>query len=468
MVTFLAVVGLWNRQNAQTRSDAAEEPGGLFQAVTAEGTALAAVGPVTGLDQACTAWLLDVGAPAQTGAYAATTGTCAGAEDPMSVISRQPTADAAVDFHAFAPATSAGSPEVVRVPVQRIEWASIRGTDLAVLRLAATYGQLADAGIAAIRPTAPPPEGVEVLIAGVPVAGIPDDQQYLRGSRCQAGASTDVLAGPLPWPDAMASECAGILDGSQGSVMFTESGQAVGMVAASTIGAPPGADCTAERPCEVRPGGATVIPDRSYAVPVGFLTECFDEGRFARNGSCPLEDPGTVVVATADPVAAQPGADVHVQVSAEDAAQSRYKYGRVAVTDCLATHGWRPMRTPTRALRMPEQEGLVQVCVGTASQPSGLVIDVDGTPPDASDIELRRQDVPGGVRVQPVPRPPELSTFRWVSGPQSGVNCATAEGYVRYTGGSALIQAADQPSTVCVIGIDAAGNASEPSTHEIP
>ena len=37
------------------------------------------------------------------------------------------------------------------------------------------------------------PEGAEILIAGVPVEGIAPDQQYLRGSRCQAGGTSDVL-----------------------------------------------------------------------------------------------------------------------------------------------------------------------------------------------------------------------------------------------------------------------------------
>ena len=59
--------------------------------------------------------------------------------------------------------------------------------------------------------------------------------------------------------------------------------------------------------------------------------------------------------------------------------------------------------------------------------------------------------------------PPELSRFRWVSGPVDSIDCATAEGYVEYRRVPATIQAADLPSTVCVIGIDEAGNESEPA-----
>jgi hypothetical protein len=76
---------------------------------------------------------------------------------------------------------------------------------------------------------------------------------------------------------------------------------------------------------------------------------------------------------------------------------------------------------------------------------------------------LTTTPVEAGVQVEPVFAPPELSAFRWVSGPVDSIDCATAEGYVEYRRIPATIQAADLPSTVCVIGVDAAGNESTPA-----
>ena len=116
---------------------------------------------------------------------------------------------------------------------------------------------------------------------------------------------------------------------------------------------------------------------------------------------------------------------------------------------------------------LPKDEGFSLVCVGPTAQPTELVVEADGTPPDAGSIALTTTQVESGVQVEPVFDPPELSRFRWVSGPAGAIDCATAEGYVEYGGVPATIQAADQPSTVCVIGIDAAGNESVPAAIEV-
>ena len=107
------------------------------------------------------------------------------------------------------------------------------------------------------------------------------------------------------------------------------------------------------------------------------------------------------------------------------------------------------------------------MCVGSAAQPTEVVIRADGTPPDPATIELTTTPMEGGVQVEPVFDPPELAAFRWVSGPADSIDCSTAEGYVEYRRVPATIQAADLPSTVCVIGIDEAGNESKPAAIKV-
>ena len=116
---------------------------------------------------------------------------------------------------------------------------------------------------------------------------------------------------------------------------------------------------------------------------------------------------------------------------------------------------------------LPTDEGFTLVCVGSADQPTEIVIKADGTAPDPGTIELTTTKVEGGVQVEPVFDPPELTAFRWVSGPVDSIDCATAEGYVEYRRVPATIQAADLPSTVCVIGIDEAGNESKPAAIKV-
>jgi hypothetical protein len=329
---------------------------------------------------------------------------------------------------------------------------------------------LAQQGVRPITAVAPTGEGAEILIAGVPVEGVDPRGQYLRGSRCQVGITTDVVEGSWLWDDMRASGCRGILPGSLGSVVLNEAGQAVGMVSTTTIGADDGLDCIEGRPCEVGPDGVRVARDTSYMVGVEGLAACVPEGRFVLGPQCPLEDPSGVVPAEPSTSSARPGAVVQVEVGQAPGAQVeagvRAKQGALGEVDCAGPFGWRSVGT-TFDVQLPGQPGFTVVCVGSAAQPTTVLLRVDDTRPDAARIELRQTPVLGGVEVEPLADPPELVGFRWVSGPVGALDCGTAEGYVTYDGQPAMIQAADLPATVCVIGIDAAGNESAPSTHVI-
>ncbi len=469
IVVFLAIYGVWNRQTTQAADDkSAETPGALFPAETGQGTSLAGVGRAMGLDSPCTLWLLDTGAPRTAQAYAVTTGSCVGVLDPTSVLSAEPVRGASAAFHAFAPRTSGGKAKLVEVPIDEVVWASARGTDLALLRLGVTYGDLADQEVRPIRPVAPLPEGSQILVAGVPVEGIAASEQYLRGSRCQVGPTTDVLEDAVLWHDLQSSNCWGILDGSQGSAVLNQAGEAVGMVNTSTIAAQEGQDCELGRPCEVSEGGVAVAENRSYVVPVDALTGCFPEGEFALSAQCALEDPAAVVVAQVGTSVASPGASIGIQLPdrTPNAAEVELKSGQLRDTDCRNPLGWELARAPY-SVTMPSERGFALVCVGSSDQPTELVVRVDTAAPDPATIELRQIPVQGGVLVEPVVDPPDLVGFRWVSGPKGALECATAEGYVLYQGEPALVEAADMPSTVCVIGIDEAGNESAPSSHDV-
>ena len=551
LVTFLALYGTYARLTSDVAvADSPESPGRLFQQAQAAGTSLTAVGRTTGLVAPCTAWLVDAGAAADAPAYAVTSARCVGQSDTSSVMAEVDLEDASIEFNAFAPLTSASQPDLVTAPIEAVEWASTRGTDLAIVRLGSTYGELAGRGVRPIDPVPAAEEGAEILVAGVPVEGIGPDQQYLRGSRCQSGESSDVLEDGLLWPDAQRSDCAGILDGSAGSPVFNPAGQALAMVNTTTIGATQQVACARGLPCEFADdGGIAVKDDTTYMVPVAALAACFPEGAFTLGGKCSLEDPASVIPARAGAAVSRPGSTVEIRLEGElpegmsSTAAIRVKQGPLGTVDCRAPEGWRgaaaaaaraaaeagvgedeaapgelggaasasPGATASPGVSarpgavaspgasaspgtsgspspdagsgsgegatgpqpwvypviVPRDEGFTVVCVGSAAQPTEVVIRSDGTPPDPGSIELTTVAVEGGMQVEPVFDPPELSQFRWVSGPAGSIDCSTAEGYVEYRRVPATIQAADLPSTVCVIGIDEAGNESEPVAIEV-
>lgn len=381
-ITFLAVFGAWQRQKSQEESaNAPTGPAGLFLATQAEGTSLAAAGRTRGLAEPCTAWLLDIGAAATAPAHVVTAGRCVGVADAMTVLADEPATAASVDLNDFARVSTSAAPNAVPVPIEQVVWASARWTDLAVLRLSTTYGELATQGIAPIRPVAPPAEGTELLVASVPVAGIPDDQQFLRGSRCTAGAQADVLEGGLLWRDARATDCAGILEGSAGAPVFNQAGEAVALVATTTIGAPEGADCSGGRPCEVRDGAVRPMrADTTYVLPVAGLAACFSEGTFAPGGACPLEDPASVVRAAAATTTGAPGSAVPVRLDADsptpDAGVAE-RSGALGEVDCFDPTGWsepRPADGWTLDLALPSSPGWAVACVGSPEQPTAVVV----------------------------------------------------------------------------------------------
>ena len=533
LVTFLALYGAYSRQSSDVPgADSPQSPAGLFQQAQAAGTSLTAVGRTVGLAEPCTAWLLDAGAPAEADAYAVTSARCVGQTDPATVLAGQDLKDASVEFNAFAPLSTAKQADLVKAPIDAVEWASVRGTDLAVIRLGATYGELAGRGVRPIDPVAASEKGAEILIAGVPIEGIEPNQQYLRGSRCQVGETSDVLEAGLLAHDAQGSDCAGILGGSQGSAVFNPAGEAVAMVTTTTIGATEKTECALGLPCQVSDeGGIAVKENTSYMLPVAALAGCFAKGAFTLGGDCALEDPASVLPARAVASVARPGSTVEIQLEGElpeglsSTAAIEVKQGKLGTVECRAPEGWlgaaeaaaqaaadagvadvapsassapaasaSPVPAasadpgastgsgsgtgsgdvaPTPAgqwsypVILPTDEGFTLVCVGSATHPSEIVIKADGTAPDPGTIELTTTKVEGGVQVEPVFDPPELTAFRWVSGPVDSIDCATAEGYVEYRRVPATIQAADLPSTVCVIGIDEAGNESKPAAIKV-
>jgi hypothetical protein len=383
LVTAVAVGGIWLNQRSEEASlGDPETPGGLFLASQAAGTPLAAAGRTRGLAGPCTAWLLDVGAGQDSPAFAVTAGRCVGVTDSATVLSGEPVAGATVEFNAFARVTSSGELSLVPAEVEQVVWASARWTDLALLRLGASYRQLADSGIRPISPTAAPAEGTELLVASVPVRDVPADEQFLRGSRCVAGQPTDVVESGLLWRDLRATDCDGILTGSHGAPVFNEAGEAVAMVASTTIAGGDGPPCSEGLPCEVRDGDVQPVrADTTYVLPVEGLADCIADAELTLADGCPLEDPRSVVVAVAESASGAPGSTVRVDLDPSSSlpeAGVADLSGTLGGVDCFEQSGWSaptPAAQWSLALALPTEPGWALACVGSPEQPTPVVVE---------------------------------------------------------------------------------------------
>jgi hypothetical protein len=466
-IALIAVMayGMRARDLGQTaRPDTAAAPGAPMAWLPAQGTSLPGIGRIDGMPLPCTGWLLDVGADPDSTAYAVTAGRCAGINDSGTVLSEETVSGATIAFRLLADAPDDASGRPVVVGIDDVAWASVRGTDLAVLALDSTYGELSDAGIPAIPVAAPlAPQG-QLLVASVPIAGGADGS-VLRGDRCQAGQSVDVAEGPWILHRVQASDCRGILTGSVGSPALDENGAAVGLVSTTTINSGAGSACEQRRPCQVESGMVSVSPDTTYLVDPSVVPTCFSGGELGFGGTCGLEDPARVVPADLGRSSAPAGSQVRVDLAADAGPTVGVRTGMLGGTDCWNELDWKTAAVDDGAatVRIPDEQGLAVVCVGSAAQPTPLRVTVTAAGPDPGLVELDQTTVTGGVQILPVLSPPALASVSWTLEPGTGADCTTVEGFVAASGTRpTFIPSSDLPATVCVIAADAAGNPSPP------
>jgi len=431
-----------------------------------ENQAFSGIGRLAGLGSSCTAWLLDVGEPSGP-AYALTNGHCVGLDDSTTTVRDQPVDGATVRFRSFADTPS----DVAEVPVETVRYATARGADVAVLELGTTRSGVI--GLASYALAAPPADGEAIRVVGVPVADGPDDE-VLRGDTCTAGPTVRLVESEWLWDEAIATDCWGILDGSAGSPVFDadDPRRVVGIVTTTTIGAGPGATCARGQPCELPTTGATRRDDRSYALPVAGWDACFTPEWDPSADGCPAE--AAPVAVDAPLRAVRPGSTWAATVTGGGGGAVVAKSGPAGTTDCRDAAGYAPPPVDgLGAVPLPAEEGVAVLCAaeldarGTprTADAGYAVMVVDATAPDVP-IRLSRSDTAAGVRVGPVPAPPELSSFEAKVGPGGAVDCADPAGYATAPA-PVVVPADDLPATLCVVGVDEAGNKGVPQSFEL-
>jgi hypothetical protein len=423
----------------------------------------------------CTAFLLDTGLPADGSnapAYALTSGHCPALSGSNDVLIDGDGVGRVV-FNYFIDSERAQVP----VAVARTSYATMKGRDLAVLELAASYrdltGQL-------IRPwklssSGQVSAGEPVAIVGAPLS--PDlGQSFLRVAGCQIdGVAPIVLEHLWHWFDEPFNRCQDILPGSSGSpaIALTD-GTVIGIANTTTIGSAPQTDCALNTPCEPATGGGRARPDTTYLAPLAGIMNCFDvRRRFAvRQAGCPL-DPGTQPqpapshVGPVNPfLATQPVGTVRRAWDIAVGGQGSYRYAVVTppFDDCRTTRGYgNPVSAaalPSIDIPLPATEGFAFLCIISnqpVAYPTVVVARVDTSRPRApAQVTVVETDDAWRVRFDTIGQ--EVAFHAYKAGAPAQTRCSDATGYRLAPATVISLPKSAGPYLLCAIPYDAAQN----------
>ncbi len=414
----------------------------------------------------CTGFLLDTGAPEAPGTLV-TNGHCVGIWDSSTVVVDDASAPLSVTFRSFIDTVD----DVVEVQSTSTRWATMRGTDLAVVELDRTLGELQSQGIAAYRIAPLAPVGAPITVVGVPTAGVPAEETFLRRVDCTVlREPVRLLEWRWIWDAAQPNDCRGIVGGHSGSPVFDSSGAVVAIINTTTIGAPSGGECDLGRPCELVGSEPVQVSDTSYAQPVDVLAGCVVEGRFALGGDCVLEPADPVAVQQVTIYGRSPWSWT-AEVAPGTFDEVALKVGPIATTDCRVAEGYgEPQPAGPISEPLPDAESTQLLCVAGVDADGSLALlragfaraTTDLSPP-VGPIELATSgSTADGYFTEPIFNPPDLSDFLLAYGPAAGTDCSDESQYFRYRRVPLMIGPEELPVKVCVIGIDSAANETEP------
>ena len=387
------------------------------------------------------------------------------------------------------------NPSPYAVDAEALEYSTMRGRDVSIVRLRESLGELKALGI---RPVPivdeEPAPGTRVRNIAAPVQDVDQDEWVLRGGDCTLTHQTDLIEFTWLWRDAWATDCPGVRQGSSGSPLLTVGAdggpEAIAAVINTTTwsaAAANGGHCFLNRPCELGDDGPTMVEETSYAVSVAGIGRCFDAGgAFALGGACPLEtasvwansgggifrggdlpdaNNATAMANLALNPAVGDSAPVRtalVELTGSGVCADPATYdGAEAVTVPATEYDWDEGRVVP--VTLPEVEGHYALCAVANDDYAGaatVLFEVDRTPPLFQPGASVEDLGDGNVTVFPFLNPPELSTvrFTWVPG---DAECPVPETFQDFFIVPLTLMADQLPATYCIYGLDQAGNATD-------
>ena len=441
--------------------------------------ALKAVGQYDG-ESRCTAVFVklsdNLGAPA----YVLTNGHCVQDWDASAVYQNVPTSQHTVTFNLFQNEPTA---ERVMVPVKQIAYSTMKGTDLAIVELNTTVGDLVSKGVNPL-PIAKtmPGAGTPLRIVGVPVDGLPEAEWVLRQATGSQGRKTDLIEFVWTWWDMYANDAPGIVGGYSGSPVLTSYRDGVvGLINTTTNGG--GSPCYLGFPCELTAQGAAPQEKTNYMLSVLEVPSCFTPGGvFDLNALACILDKGKNVVLSGYPAGALnpaiPLSNNQPQPATWNTTVTgyshyRYKIGLVGATNPRDLAGYSEViATVTRPVitdSLPKTHGRYVLSVIGGSSPAFGAdwqqprhatlarVEIDTQTP-TEDPKISVQNFDDVYSIELRFNPPELSYYYYKIGKPEVINANDPKGYRPYRRVPIEVNKADLPLKLCVYGTDIAGN----------
>jgi hypothetical protein len=314
-----------------------------------------------------------------------------------------------------------GTLDAPEISVPRVVYATLNGTDLALLEIDRSPAELAALGIEPLRLRFESPNvGDPLRVVGTPVGyldGSYESADFIRESRCSKLASATVVEHHFMWFDELVSRCPGMGEGAEGAPVLNQNGEVTAIHHRLYGDATPNAPCFYGNPCEVG-GGAPerVERGRTYAVPVSKLSGCFrDTGEFDRTReACHLETRAEFRVKDKPSLLMAPGRGRAwaAELASETVIDVRIKTGSLEDTDCRDAIGYSdpvPLDVANQAfasLPLPPSAGLYAMCVvaGSAIDDSSWVRSFEHPTVMVSRLYERRPRLGGAERIDLTPQ----------------------------------------------------------------
>ncbi len=270
-------------------------------------------------------------------AMALTNGHCVGIhKNPDAVQINEPFSQT-VHFNHFI--DTQGS--AIKAQISRTVYASMQGTDVAIVELEQTYAQLAGVEPKKIARTF---DGSSLTNISSPTTGVNADEQFLRRSTCRSGGAARLSEGGYLWPRQIRVNCS-VVGGASGSPLFGGSrDEIMGLVNTGVALNSGGTYCRMNLPCEID-GAKPGVQNTNYGFDVTFLHKCANQkceidpakdGCALPDGAGPRVDLPTVWNGSSRAFDLDSrGADSPFQ-------SYQVKWGPAGTTDCDSNDGYAP------------------------------------------------------------------------------------------------------------------------------
>ncbi len=332
-------------------------------------------------DKICNGVLVRASDDADAPVYLLTSGSCA--LDPTLANRRELDLPTTVSFDRF----HDGELDVMSdISATRVVFATLEGTNLALLALDRTRAELAARGLEPLKlELSSTSEGDPLRLVGAPdgdLTGSYDVAGVLRESRCEHLRTADVAEHHYVWFDETVSRCPGMVGSVDGAPVLDDGGAVVAVHHGVYGAAVPPSPCFSGSPCEIGDGRSERVEvGNTYASPLSKLDGCFDAGGYF-DGALPDCRPaqGSLVSVRDKPALIVDPTNGDVwggEIATDASAEVRMKVGYAANTDCRDEEGYSdPVTAETvnlalDALPMPDEEGLAVLCLVAGTGPVG-------------------------------------------------------------------------------------------------